>query len=352
METVKKLAVGWFDNASFRDICGRFLPRIKEVFFAWPGVAASRPMAEWTDERRELLISDLKWARANGVELDTIFNANCYGDISLTEKLADFVTDKLGEMDKAGLMPQHLTTASPFIATVIRRRFPGLKIRLSVNMYIEGTQSLSYLTELFDSFYADINQHRRLDTVRGLSDWAKQNGKELGLYVNSGCIRDCPFRQFHNNLHGHNRMGQSAAGEKFDFSVFRCRTNYERGRYEDFLKANWIRPEDLPMYEPYVSVVKLATRRHPDPEAIIRAYADCRYDGDMAAITDPFFRFPGRIDNAALGASPLWPKVRDCQDVRNCRHCGRCAALLKECYLPREENAPGVGEVFNGFFKG
>ena len=31
-------------------------------------------------------------------------------------------------------------------------------------------------------------------------------------------------------------------GEKFGFSVFRCRTNFERGHYEDFLRAIWIRP--------------------------------------------------------------------------------------------------------------
>ena len=68
----------------------------------------------------------------------------------------------LGEMDEKGLFPEHLTTTSPFIATVVRRRFPEVKIRLSVNMYIESTQSLSYMEELFDSFYVSIDNHRSL----------------------------------------------------------------------------------------------------------------------------------------------------------------------------------------------
>ncbi len=80
----RKLAVGWFDNKPFQDACAPYLGRIKEVFFAWPGVAASRPMDDWTDERRERIASDLRWARDNGVELDTIFNANFYGNISMT----------------------------------------------------------------------------------------------------------------------------------------------------------------------------------------------------------------------------------------------------------------------------
>ena len=53
----RTLAVGWFDNAPFRAICEKYVPRIKEVFFAWPGVTASRPMAEWTPERKQLFFT-------------------------------------------------------------------------------------------------------------------------------------------------------------------------------------------------------------------------------------------------------------------------------------------------------
>ena len=234
----RTLAVGWFDNAPFRAICEKHFSRIKEVFFAWPGVTASRPMAEWTPERKELFFEDVAWCRSAGMELDAIFNANCYGDIAISTTLAEHVTKVLDEMGEKGLFTEHLTTTSPFIATVVRRRFPEVKIRLSVNMYIESTQSLSYMEELFDSFYAGIDYHRDMDFMRNIADWSARHGKTLCIYANSGCLRDCPFRQFHNNLHGHNRMGQSAAGEEFSFSTFRCRTNYERGRYADFLRAN------------------------------------------------------------------------------------------------------------------
>lgn len=352
-DTRRTLAVGWFDNAPFREICGKYSSRIKEVFFAWPGVTASRPMAPWTDERRELIYADLAWCRENGIELDAIFNANCYGDIAISTELADHVTKMLGEMDAKGLLPEHLTTTSPFIATVVRRRFPSMKLRISVNVYAENSISLSYVTDLFDSFYAGIDRHRRIDYLRMMSGWARERGKSLCIYANSGCLKDCIFRQFHNNLHGHNRMGQSAAGEQFGFSTFLCRTNYERGNYADFLRANWLRPEELPEYEKYADVVKLATRRHADPEAIIRAYATYSYDGDMAKITDPFFDFPFSVDNAALGRSPLWPQVRDCPDAHDCRRCGRCAALLEELKA-KSELKPGdsTTAAFVGFFRG
>ncbi len=350
--TKRTLAVGWFDNKPFIESCEKYLPRIREVFFAWPGVVASRPMDPWTPDRKARIVEDLRWARANGLELDTIFNANCYGDIAMSEELADHVSEKLGEMDAAGLFPEHLTTTSPFIATVLRQRFPSVKIRLSVNTDITTENALGYMLELFDSFYIGLSDHRRLEEVQRMSAWAAAHGKMAGLYANSGCLRNCPFHQFHNNLHGHNRMKQSVAGEKFNFSVFRCRTNYERGRYEDFLRGLWIRPEELPRYEPYVGVVKLATRRHANPEAIIRAYATYSYQGDLAELTDPFFRFPMTIDNAALGASPLWPDVRDCIRVNNCPNCGKCTELLRAVSRPREAVGDSVETAFKGFFKG
>ncbi len=348
----RTLAVGWFDNLPFAETCEAYLPRIREVFFAWPGVTASRPSDPWTPERRARIVSDLTWAREHGLELDTIFNANCYGDIAMSEELADHVSEKFAEMDACGLFPEHLTTTSPFIATVVRQRFPSVKIRLSVNTDITTENALGYMTELFDSFYIGLSEHRRLDAVKRMSAWAEAHGKTACLYANSGCLRNCPFHQFHNNLHGHNRMRQSAAGATFGFSVFRCRTNYERGRYEDFLRGLWIRPEDLPLYEPFVGVVKLATRRHPHPEKIIKAYATCSYHGDLAELTDPFFRFPSAVDNDALGASPLWPLVRDCEDANHCRACGRCAELLTAVSKERREEGESVASAFQGFFKG
>lgn len=353
MNDSRKLAVGWFDSESFVGACEKHVSRIKEVFFAWPGVTASRPMDDWTPQRRARIVADLKWAREQGIELDTIFNANCYGDIALSETLADHVTGVLKEMDSNGLYPEHLTTTSPFIATVVRQRFPGLKIRFSINMDIASEIALKYVDELFDEFYAGRNDHRRVDYVAKLGAWAREHGKMMGIQANPGCLRNCPFHQFHNNLHGHNRMGQSAAGEKFGFSVFRCRTNFERGNYEDFLRAIWIRPEDLPLYEPHVGVVKLATRRHPNPGKIIAAYATRSYDGDLAEIMDPCFKFPMIIDNRRLGESPLWPEIRDCRDADNCRNCGKCTALLKACARERGDGVEDITKKeFVSFFKG
>lgn len=351
-EAVRRtLAVGWFDNKPFPTVCEPYLDRIREVFFAWPGVLSCRPAPNFTDELKARMFDELRWARQNGLRLDTLFNCNCYGDDAVSDTLADFVSATLDDMAAHDLPPDVVTTTSPFIATVLRRRYPQVKIRWSVNGRVHGHLGFEYIDELFDSFYASREHQRDLGYMQELSAWAKAHGKVMGFQANSGCLRQCPFQTFHDNLHGHNRLRQSGVGEKFDFSVFRCRTNYARGNYEDFLRATWIRPEDLPRYESLAEIVKIATRRHPDPEAVLRAYATYSYDGDLAAITDPCFTFPHRVDNVALGASPLWSEVRDCKIANDCTHCGKCAALAKAVFRSRESSSDLVAD-FKGFFKG
>ena len=111
----RNLAVGHFFDGDFTGVCTTYLPRIKEVFFAWPGVLSCRPAPDFTPEVRARLLSDLTWARSRGIELDTLFNCNCYGDLAISPDLADFVTRTLREMDAEGLFPETVTTTSPFI---------------------------------------------------------------------------------------------------------------------------------------------------------------------------------------------------------------------------------------------
>ena len=115
--------------------------------------------------------------------------------------------------------------------------------------------------------------------------------------------------------------------------MFLCRTNYARGNYEDFLRSTWIRPEDLPEYERFVDVVKLATRRHPHPVEVLNAYATYSYDGSLADLMDACHTFPKSFDNKSFDAAPeLWREVRGCVRANDCGHCGRCAALMEKVF--------------------
>lgn len=328
----RNLAVGHFFNAPFVEACARWTMRIREVFFAWPGVKSCRPAPEFTPEVKERLFADLRWCRENGIMLDTLFNCNCYGDTAIGPEMAEFVRETLRDMDAHGLFPDIVTTTSPFIATVLRRDFPAVKIRWSVNLRVHGTLGFEYVEELFDSFYISREHQRELDLVGETCDWAHKRGKVVGMQVNSGCLRQCPFQTFHDNLHGHDRIRQSAKGDEFGFGVFRCRTNYAKRNWEDFIRATWVRPEDVPLYEDRVDVFKLATRRIKDPVKILDAYAAYSYDGNLLELMDPVHSdlfAPYVIDNKSFPPD-FAETVSACRNANNCRHCGRCAEVWKQ----------------------
>ena len=333
----RNLAVGHFFNGPFQEACARHLPRIREIFFAWPGVLSCRPAPDFTPEVRQRLLDDLTWARANKIELDTLFNANCYGDEAISPELAAFVSRNLDEMGAAGLFPDTVTTTSPFIATVLRRHYPQVKIRWSVNIRVHGSVGFECVEELFDSFYVSRERHRDLDYLREISDWAKAHGKVLGMQANSGCLRQCPFQTFHDNLHGHGdgrRPKDIATAKDYGFSFFHCKTNYERGNYEDFLRSTWLRPEDMLVYDNFVDIVKLATRRHPRPVEVLDAYATYSYDGNLANLMDPAHAFPKSFENRLFEENEdLWRDVRGCPGADNCSHCGKCAELLRRVFI-------------------
>lgn len=329
---MKNLAVGYFYNEPFVEACAPWIDRIREVFYAWPRVLSCRPAPEFTDQVRQQLFDDLAWCRSRGLLLDTLFNCNCYGDIAVSADLADFVLRMMGEMGDRDLFPDIVTTTSPFIATILRKHFPKVHIRASVNFRIHGTTGFEYVDELFDSFYISREHHREFPYVRHCAEWAKEHGKLLGMQLNSGCVRQCPFQQFHDNLHGHNRIQQSKRGLGFNFEIFRCKTTYARKRYEEFIRATWIRPEDAHLFDPYVSVMKLATRRIANPSQIVKAYASGSFDGNLLELMDPIHAehfAPYIIDNKAFPDDWATSGIA-AACANNCTRCGKCGEILKQ----------------------
>lgn len=326
----KNLAVGYFYNEPFTPICAKWAHRIREVFFAWPGVLSCRPAPEFTPELEERLYADLKFCREHGILLDTLFNCNCYGDIAVSHELSDFVASTIDAMGEKGLLPDIVTTTSPFIAGEIRRRYPDIRIRGSVNLRIHGTIGFEYVGELFDSFYVSRERQRDFGYMTSCAEWAAKNGKELGMQLNSGCLRQCPFQQFHDNLHGHNRLRQSEVGKEMDFEIFRCRTIYRQKHFEEFIRATWIRPEDAALFERYVSVMKIATRRIAKPTAIVEAYASGSFDGNLLELMDPVHAdafAPLAIDNKSFPADWATSGIGG-KCANSCIRCGKCADLL------------------------
>jgi len=330
-----KFAFGYFfekrAGKTFRDLAEEYAPHLAEVYFPWPGLLSAREIKGDPEKQRKALIDDMRFCRSKGMQLDLLMNATCYGDTSFTMAQRDDFEANLKLLGKAGILPEIVTTTSPYIATVAKLFSAGIDRRASVNMRLNSTLAMEYVMESFDSYYICRDVQRDLPTLKTFADWAKKNGKKLCMLANSACLRYCPWQTFHETLLSHDFTHIVSEMKEMKLPPTLCTGIMQEKRYEELLRGSWIRPEDLHRYMPYVSVVKLSTREADRPDLILKAYTSGGYDGDLLLLLDPTFSFlaqPMILDNKSFPKE--WSEGKIAGVCANhCTHCGKCAKVME-----------------------
>lgn len=319
----------------FPEITQHYRNELSEVFFPWPGAPSGRPpvltQAEFdAPEAEKILCQDLRTIQAQGIGLDLLMNANCYGEKAVSRRFEQEIRDQIARMTDLGCRPQIVTTTSIFVAQTFQTWFPKIEVRASVNMRIGTMQAMGYVAELFDSFYLQRDLQRDLGQVKQIRAWCDEHGKKLCMLANSGCLRFCPGQSFHDNLIAHCAQAEQlepVAG----FNPHVCWRLYERREnWAEILKATWVRPEDLHHYEGLVDVVKLATRQHSHPQSVLGAYISGQWTGNLLDLLEPGFSpafAPYYLDNTRVPPD-FFEKTGRCK--HGCEQCGYCEQVLEE----------------------
>ena len=333
-----KFAVGHFltdkpdDPASFAELARRFAPRLREVYFPWPGLSNARAKVYDKPDDEERIVADLKYCREHGMKLDILANATCYGDKAFTEEQRLQIVAIIKHMDELGLYPEIVTTTSPYIAKVFKVSFPDIEVRASVNMRLRNTLALEYLANLYDSYYICRDVQRDLPTFHKMAAWCKDHGKKLCMLANSGCVRNCPWQVFHETLLSHDFVKKFYEMDYLKADLI-CNDIFTRRKMlSDFLRCTWIRPEDVHVFEPELETIQLSTREAKHPMEIVEAYVNASYDGNLLRLMDPYHGFafrPNRVDNKSFPADWVTSGIAGkCAD--NCKHCGKCEKILEQ----------------------
>jgi len=347
----RKYAFGYFfekrHGFTFRDLVEQYAPFLQEVYFPWPGLLSAREIEEKDPAaQRERVIDDMRFCRSKGLKLDLLVNATCYGDKALTEAQRLDYYANLEEMGKAGILPEIVTTTSPYIAIITKQFNAAIDRRASVNMRLNSTTAMEYVADEFDSFYICRDIQRDQPTVEMFAEWGKKNGKKICMLANSGCLRYCPWQTFHETLLSHDFQHIHNEMRTMSLPPALCVGLIKERNYEEILRGSWIRPEDLHRYEPYISVFKLSTREADRPDLILKAYTSRSYDGDLLQILDPGFSLlvrPCVFDNKAFPKEWSEGKIAG-RCAIDCTHCGKCAEVLKLVFK-RDPNAPDYSKL-------
>ena len=320
---------------SFSQMVAVYRHSISEVFFAWPEIASGRgDLATHCDitvqETQQRLVQELKEIKKMDIKLDLLLNANCYGADSLSEKLAKQVCTTIEYLSRVGCGVDIITTTSLAVAHTVKKFFPQIEVRASINMKIGTVKGMEYVSDLFDSFHVQREYNRDLSHLNQLKAWADENGKKLVLLANSGCFAHCSGQIFHDNNVAHEAEIAGTKNIK-DFNPYVCwRALEDEGNWVKLLQNTWIRPEDMDHYEGLFDTVKLATRIHHLPGLVIDAYSKRRYIGNTLDLFEPTFSgalAPFIMDNTAFPKN-WFEKTTSCDKL--CDRCNYCKDVLEK----------------------
>ena len=345
-----KFAVGFQlyekDEEPFSHIVDTYKDHIAEVFFAWQDIATGRSAVatrhgytDWSAQSR--MEQELRAIKAMGIKLDLLFNGNCYGEYAISEKLANTVISVIEHLKDAVDGVEIITTTSPAIAHTVKKNYPEIEVRTSVNMKIGTVKGMEYLSDLFDSFHVQREYNRDLSHLKMLKEWADAHGKKLILLANSGCFSHCSGQTFHDNLVAHESEICEVNNLK-DFTPYMCwRALKDPKNWHMMLQNTWIRPEDLHHYDGLFDTVKLATRMHALPGLVIDAYCRRHFVGNTLDLFEPGFGraiAPYVIDNSAFPKN-WFTQTSKCDKM--CHTCGYCKQVLDQVMINTGECSDG-----------
>jgi collagenase-like PrtC family protease len=280
----------------------------------------------------EVLRQQVGMCHEAGVSMEILVDAPCFTGRHLWVRGQPLFIEYFGQLEEAGV--DGVIASDPAMVELVKAH-SGLKVGIS---RVAGVDSIAgarfYETLGADSIILDpvINrQYERLARLVMALDHAQPR-----LLLNEGCLAECSYRQFHYGLMSH--PDTPVAG---DYYLMNCTAR----RLEDpalILSSPFIRPEDLAGYDGLVDHYCLALRsprRSTSQVAVLAAYVEGRYDGDLLDLMSnrgyPLIRGLA-IPNRSLDGA--WDeKWRDCLSIGHCDGCRYCAELA--------DRVAGIGRV-------
>ncbi|MEJ2293553.1 MAG: hypothetical protein P8Y23_02155 [Candidatus Lokiarchaeota archaeon] len=189
------------------------------------------------------------------VSIDSTCQGNLEAHIKQYEAINAFI-DKLNQLEISEVL-----VSSPNILGYIKTNFPSIKVYVSYSQYITSINRGKIFFELgADSLILHSDIIRYLNLLKNfikLKKVLKDKEKNYILPLNLGCNWGCIQWYQHHNLQSHRTISSpifpdqeklSNVNDEFDYPLLYC----WKKRLEEpvnFLKAGWISPNNIEMYQ-------------------------------------------------------------------------------------------------------
>lgn len=207
-----------------------------------------------------------------------------------------------------------ITVSSLDLMRFIRNKYPKMSINVSTIAGIKTVLDVQkYLQIGPNKIIAHHDLNRNFAELTKIMTYLHKHNINMEIMVNESCLRRCPYREAH-----YYSLGKGEDDRKYHK---KCNRIKFENPYQ-ILMSNFIRPEDLTLYEDMgISMFKITGRSKPKewlPE-VVAAYANRDYAGNLIRLLgiDPKLVAEDKIyiENKALeGFIINYPKTGIVQD--------------------------------------
>jgi len=275
----------YFEKIDFTDVVEVY-GKLREDFFG--GGKSSMQLPE---PSKKMVEQTIKEAHAKKIEVNYLLNTTCIGNLEFTKKGYKQIRKMFDWLSSIGV--DAVTVALPFIAQISKRYYPHLKLNISTQADVDSLEKAKY----WETLGADLitlshtGMNRNFHEIKRITKNCKFDTQ---LIANTFCKRGCPFVTLHGNFSAH----ASHSWEKTNrFNMDYYFTNCVGRAFCDpltLIQSNWIRPEDINLYEDLGIKRFKITERGMKSEyvaRIVNAYRNKSYDGNFFDIVPTLTKY-------------------------------------------------------------
>ncbi|MBN1758632.1 MAG: U32 family peptidase [Chitinispirillaceae bacterium] len=264
-------------------------PDVKEIYGKLDRDCIGGGRATFTLRRTPLsrLNESISNAHAHGIAFNYLINAANMAGLEQTRSGQRKIRRLLDRIDESGA--DGVTVSTPYLLRLVKSLHPRLKARVGVFAVVDGPEKARRWEDLgADTICVSaIACNRNFNRLRDIRRAVRCN---LELLVNASCLPGCAYELTHMNmLSQSSRTGDRLGGFCLDYCFLDCSAR----RLSDpvnFIKAVWIRPEDIVKYEQMgYNWFKIVERSCPGDLLIrrVKAYTERYFDGNLYELIAP-----------------------------------------------------------------
>lgn len=236
-------------------------------------------------------------AAERGIGFNYLINPACMDNREYTRQGQADLERLLAMVEECGATA--VTVSLPFLISIIKKRHPGLKVRVGVYARVDSVAKAKFWEESGADCITleSISVNRDFAMLKAIRNAVKL---ELQLIANSNCQIFCPLSGQHMvNLSHASQKGHASRGFMIDYCALRCSAE-KLIDPSTYLRSEFIRPEDVGTYmEMGFTSFKILERGAPTSVMAkrVRAYSEGRFEGNLLELIQPY----GYRDNSGAG---------------------------------------------------